>query len=130
MIGLDTCALIDLFKGDEDLLNLIGEIEDEFCLSQMSYFELSFGINPKIKNHLIEEKYYDLIFDNLKVLEMDNFVLKESSRLFWKMKSIGSEIGKIDSIIATSFLRAGINKIITKNKKHFEKIKGLKVLSY
>jgi tRNA(fMet)-specific endonuclease VapC len=130
MIGFDTCALIDLFNNDPDLLNLIGKIEDEFCVSQISYFELSFGTNPKIKRHLIEEKYYDLLFEEIKVIDINNDLLKDASRLFWKMKSLGKEIGKIDSIIASSFLRSGVDKIITRNKKHFEKIKGLKVLSY
>ncbi len=129
MIGLDTCAIIDFLKGDENLINLIGGLGEELCLSQISYFELSFGINPKIKSHLEEESYYDILFNTFKIVGIDNSLFKNSSRLFWKMKSLGREIGKIDSIIASGFILAGVNKIITRDK-HFEKIKGLKVLSY
>ncbi|MDA3837308.1 MAG: type II toxin-antitoxin system VapC family toxin [Nanoarchaeota archaeon] len=129
MIGLDTCALIDLLRGEERLVFLMNGLNEEFCLCQASYLELSFGINPNIKFHLEEESFYDDLFKMFKVVEMNNELLKKSSRLFWKMKSLGMEVGKMDSVIAASFISAGVNKIITKDR-HFEKIKGLKVLSY
>ena len=71
----------------------------------------------------------DSLFNTLNVVGIDNMLFKISSRLFWKMKFLGKEIGKIDSIIAGSFISAGVDKIITKDK-HFEKIKGLKILNY
>jgi len=129
MIGMDTCAIIDFFIGDESLLKLIEGLDDDICLSQISYLELSFGINPKIKSHLEEEKYYDILFNTLKVVDVNNYLFRNASRLFWKMKFLGKEIGKIDSVIASSFMTVGANKIITKDR-HFEKIRGLKVLSY
>lgn len=39
-------------------------------------------------------------------------------------------IGRFDSMIAGILLANGVDKIITKNVKHFEKIKGLRVISY
>lgn len=126
---MDTCAIIDFFIGDESLLKLIEGLDDDICLSQISYLELSFGINPKIKSHLEEEKYYDILFNTLKVVDVNNYLFRNASRLFWKMKFLGKEIGKIDSVIASSFMTVGANKIITKDR-HFEKIRGLKVLSY
>lgn len=129
MIGLDTCVIIDLLRGDENLIKLIDSFDEEICLCQISYFELSFGINPKIKSHLEEEKTYDKLFSAMKVVKITNDLFKYSSRFFWKMKSAGREIGKMDSIIISSFMSAGVDKIITKDK-HFEEIKGLKVLKY
>ena len=130
MIGFDTCAIIDLFKGDKRLLDLVKNLDEEFCLSQLSYLELVFGTNPKNNNHLIEEGFYDALFEKLRVFDATNFGLKKASRLFWELKAKGNTIGKIDSIIATNFMINGVNKIITKDKKHFSQIKGVKVLNY
>jgi predicted nucleic acid-binding protein len=129
MIGLDTCAVIDLLKGDEKLILLMNSLDEEFCLCQASYLELTFGINPKIKSHLEEEEFYDNLFGELKVIGIDNEFLKNASRLFWKMKSSGYEIGKMDSIIASSFMSAGVNRVVTRDK-HFCKVRGLNVLNY
>lgn len=130
MIGLDTCTIIDLFQGDDNLIELIKFLDEEVCLSKTSYFELVFGINPRNKKHLNEEKYYDKIFQNLKVFSLDLNSLKKASRMFWRIKTKGKEIDRTDILIATSFLENNVKKIITKNKKHFSQIKGLKVLDY
>jgi len=130
MIGFDTCAIIDLFKGDRGLIDLVKSLDEEFCLSQLSYLELVFGTNPKNNKHLIEEGFYDALFEKLRVFSITNFELKKASRLFWELKAKGQAIGKIDVIIAANFMINGVNKIITKNKKHFSQIKGIKVLDY
>ena len=130
MIGLDTCTIIDLFQGDKNLIKLIKSLDEEICLSKTSYFELIFGINPKNKKHIHEEKYYDEIFQNLKVFNLDLNSLKKSSRIFWEIKSKGKEIDRTDVLIATSFKENNVNKIITKNKKHFSQIRGLDVIGY
>ena len=46
------------------------------------------------------------------------------------LKSKGETIEDFDCAIAAILLSNGVNKIITRNKKHFERIKGLTVLKY
>jgi len=42
----------------------------------------------------------------------------------------GNKIDNTDSLIAAIALTNNINTIITRNKKHFERIKGIKVETY
>ena len=42
----------------------------------------------------------------------------------------GNKIGDFDCAIAGIYLANSVNKIITGNVKHFERIKGLRVIGY
>ena len=42
----------------------------------------------------------------------------------------GLTINQNDCLIASIILKNGFNKILTRNKKHFERIKNLKVVGY
>lgn len=46
MLGLDSCALIDLFKGDERLINFLQESDEQVCVNVLLYLEIMRGINP------------------------------------------------------------------------------------
>ncbi|MBS3083651.1 type II toxin-antitoxin system VapC family toxin [Candidatus Pacearchaeota archaeon] len=97
MIGIDTTALIDLYKENDDLIKLLSGLTEPICTTVINSLEINFGL---------------------------------SSTIFFELSSKGILIGKFDCMIAGTLLSNGIDTIITKNKKHFEKIKGLKVLSY
>lgn len=130
MIGLDSSAIIDFFKGDEKLSILLRNIKDSLVANQIVYLELMFGIDSNNLVHLEEEKFYDAFFDSLIVFDLDRNAGKLSSRIFHELSKKGEKIGEFDCIIAGIYLSKGVDKIITKNAKHFEKVKGLKVLSY
>ena len=130
MIGIDTSALIDLFKRDSAIKELLEKINEEIILNQTVYLELMFGINPKDRSHDDEERFYDEIFESFSVLGLDKNASKKASEIFWKLKAEGKEISQLDCTIAAVYLSNKIDTIITKNEKHFKKIKGLKVLSY
>jgi|SRR3989344_1992494 len=129
MIGLDTTAIIDLFKGDESLNKLLRGLEDTFTTSIINYQEIFFGVTNE-KDYIEEVKYYDSFFLNIEILQLNQISARKSSEIYWKLKNKGIEIGKFDCIIAGIFLTEKVNKIITKNKKHFENIKDIEVLSY
>ena len=130
MIGMDSSALIDLFKDNLELKNLLKNIDEPLVLNQISYLELMFGINFENSNHKREEYYYDELFQSLIVFDLDNFSSKKAAEIFQNLKKKGLIIDHMDCIIAGIFLINGVNKIITKNVKHFENILGLKVISY
>ncbi|MAF50840.1 MAG: hypothetical protein CMH64_01990 [Nanoarchaeota archaeon] len=130
MIGLDSSTVIDFFKGDISLKNTLEKIDDPLVLNIVSYLEIMNGINPSNMPHKKEEIFYDNFFDSFLVFELNRKNSKKSSEILWQLKKMGKVIGLSDCAIAGIYLSNGVNKILTKNKRHFANIKGLEVLSY
>ena len=130
MIGLDTSAIIDIFRGNEKIKNFIEENKEPLAVTIMSYLELFFGLNPENPRHMTEGKYYNEFFNSLYNVDLTKNSCEEASKIFWRLKKEGKTIEQFDCVIAALFLANGISKILTKNPKHFEKIKHLDVISY
>jgi predicted nucleic acid-binding protein len=130
MIGIDTSALIDLFRGEENIVKLLESIDDNLFTTYINYFEIITGIDIKDGKYNEEFEYFKNLFNDLTLLNLNKKSCEISSLITWELKSKGAIIGKMDIMIAGIFLANGVNKIITRNKKHFENIKGLKVISY
>ena len=130
MIGLDTDTLIDLFKGDKKLKEIMGFQNEPISITIINYQEIMFGLDLEKSNHKEEKEYYETLFDNFIIFSLTKESSKKASEIFWNLVHKGENIGKFDSMIAGIFLINGVNKIITKNIKHFEKIPGIEVISY
>ena len=130
MIGLDTTAIIDLFKGDSLLKDVLAVQKESFATAQLIYLELLFGIDPNVKAHQEEKIYYDEFFKSLVVFQLDTTTCVKASEIYWKLKKKGKIIGKFDCVIAATLLENGITQIITRNVKHFQQIPEMKVITY
>lgn len=130
MIGIDTCVLTDIFKEDPSLKYLLSRINDELCVNQITYLEIIIGLDPDNTKHQKEEIFYDQLFSSFLNYDLDLNASKLSRKIFWDLKKTGNFADLLDCAIAGIYLSNGVNTIITKNKKHFEKIKDMKVLSY
>jgi predicted nucleic acid-binding protein len=89
-----------------------------------------FGIDPENQKHKLEGQYYDEFFKSFLTLNLDNQSCKKASQIFWKLKRQGKIIDQFDCVIAGIFQSNGINKLISKNSKHFENITNLHVITY
>jgi predicted nucleic acid-binding protein len=130
MIGLDTSALVDLFRGEESIKKLFSQLDEEAVSTYINYFELMVGIDLKDYAYHEELEFFKNLFEEVKLLSLNKDSCKSSSLIFWEIKKSGEMVGKLDCIIAGVLLANGVNKIITRNIKHFKNIKGLKVISY
>ena len=130
MIGLDTSAIIDIFKGNEKIRRFLENNKEPLSATIISYLELFFGLNPENPRHVAEGKYYNEFFKSLYNIDLTKDSCEEASRIFWRLKKEGKVIEQFDCVIAALFLTNGIDRILTKNPKHFEKIKQLDVISY
>ncbi len=130
MIILDTTALIDLYRKDSELQKILENVEEDLAITIVNYQEIFFGLNPKDQKYKEELDFYEKLFNNLILIDMDKNSVKEASFLFWELSSKGMIIEEPDCLIAGIYLTNRVNKIITRNVKHFERIKGLKVISY
>ena len=127
MIGLDTTAVIDLFKGVDAVKQVLSKTGEPLCATRVTYLELMFGIDPR--RHKEEEQFYDAFFSTIYALELDASACKQAGRIFQELKQKGRTVGEFDCVIAGILLNNGIKKIITRNKKHFENT-GLTVVHY
>jgi predicted nucleic acid-binding protein len=130
MIGFDTSALIDFFKSDSSLKKVFDNLDGVFCINDIVYLEFMIGLDDMNKKHSKEEDDLDELIQKLEVYHLDKKSIKLARNIIWDMKRKGNLIGSFDGVIAGIYLSNGVDKIITKNKKHFEGIKGLKVISY
>jgi len=130
MIGLDTTAIIDLFKGDPRIKSCLEENKEPLASTHINYLELLFGIDTSIQAHRDEKTYYDDLFSELTVLPLDETACKTAADIFWALNRKGETIGKFDSIIGGILLAHGVSRVITRNVKHFEGIPGMKVIPY
>lgn len=130
MIILDTTALIDIYKKNNDMQKILENIKEDLATTIINYQEIFFGLNSKDKKYKEELDFYEELFNNLTLINMDKNSVKKASSLFWELGSKGLTIGESDCLIAGICLTNNINRIVTKNADHFERIKGMEVISY
>jgi len=130
MIGLDSCAIIDFANGDASLKLLLDNINEPMAINQISCFEIMLGMDLDNENYKMEEDFYNNFFQSVLNLNLDIDCSKKASQIYWDLRRKGKIIDDFDCAIASIYLNSGVNKIITRNIKHFENVKGLKVISY
>ncbi len=130
MIGLDTTAIIDLFKGVPSVKEKLEQSDVPVCTTIVSYLELMFGLDSTIQKQKEEEKFYDAFFQTTIQFNLTSKSCKKASEINQVLKKSGKVIDEFDCTLAAVFLTNGIDTILTRNTKHFERIPGLKVASY
>lgn len=82
MIGLDTTAIIDIFKNDLKIIKLINSLDKTFASTIINHQEIMFGLDNENLQHLEEEKYYDDFFNNIFVFSLEKPSSKKASKIF------------------------------------------------
>ena len=93
-------------------------------------FEVLFGIvysNVKVDERIVK---VNLLFDRLNIIGLNKDATLRSAQIRAKLIKEGKEIDVIDCLIAGIALDEGINTVLTKNRKHFERIPEIKVEDY
>ena len=87
MIGLDTSAIIDLFKGHEKVKIILEQNKETYAVTLMNYLELFFGLNMKDSRHEQEAGYYRDFFKKVHVFSLTSESCEEASRILWTLKN-------------------------------------------
>jgi len=127
---LDTTFLVDLLRGNQEATTKISEIEkknETVATTTVSVFEIWQGIPKKATEKQIEETLE--LFKSINILSLDFDSALEAGEIQRKLKSAGEKIDPEDAMIA-GIAKTQRAKVLTRNKKHFERIKGLEVESY
>jgi len=128
MICLDTSFIIDFLKEKKEAVDFIVKNKEELFTTEVNVFEIFIGIYTK-SNYEKEESIASGFFDSIEILGIRNWG-KESAKLLANLMKEGKVVEENDCFIASIMLLNGCNKIVTRNKKHFERIKGVEVISY
>jgi len=124
---LDTDVVIDHIKGKRILPGKI--IETGLSISIITYGELLYGAE-KSKD---KDKSFRVVFSFLEELAVDIVGLdKDIMALYAQLKAnlevAGQRLDNFDLLIGVTAAKNNFS-LITRNIKHFERIKGLKIIS-
>ena len=128
---LDTTFLIDFLKNDVGAINKALEIKDEaLATTTINIFEVLLGVHRK--KHVAEgevEKFKKLI-GNFDIFYFDIESSFLASKITADLISQGKEINAMDCLVAGTMISKNCHNIVTRDKEHFQRIKGIKVEGY
>lgn len=134
MICLDTSFLIDVILGrtiPKEYENLLDE-SDKISITSPSIMELIKGLHlsKNLKYVTQEEKNkINTIISTMNILDFDRESAILAGEIEAELNNKGELIDIMDVMIG-AIAKHNNETLLTKNKKHFEKIKGLKIESY
>ncbi len=126
---LDTNLLIDFLRGKIEALKKLKELEHEpLSTTAINIFELLYGANISVnkENNVNEVKK---LLSNLEIFNFNEKAATESSIILASLKKSGKLIDIRDLFIAGICLSNNLD-LVTKNIKHFNRIKNLKIEKY
>ncbi|TFF97478.1 MAG: type II toxin-antitoxin system VapC family toxin [Promethearchaeota archaeon] len=135
MIIMDSNACIDFLDGNQELKEILDNNIDIIGITTISVYEINIGleITKRKKSKLRYDKLkksWNVILNNAQILSLGLNEAKQASKIYDDLYSQGCLIDDNDILIAGIMLSNRINKIITRNIKHFERIKQLKIFTY
>ena len=130
MIFIDSDCIIDFLRGSNNAKMVIERYETEIVTSQLNVFEIFFGVFNKKNISEKEAILADNFFNSMHVFSFDNKCGRISAKILSDLIKTGNPIDQNDCFIGAIMIKNGISSIISNNKKHFSKIKGIKVITY
>ncbi|MDP3765835.1 MAG: type II toxin-antitoxin system VapC family toxin [Nanoarchaeota archaeon] len=133
MILLDTTFLIDLLKQRKNAVDKAVELvnRDELATTSVNIYELLIGVySKKDIDHGKKLAAIEDLTEKLEILTLEKNSAIKSAKIGGELMLNGEIVGDTDNMIAGIALSNGIAAIVTRDKEHFQRIKGIKVESY
>ena len=127
MTVLDTDYLVALLRGDTDAANFSNMI-DYPKTTVINAFELYYGAKRSIniKKSTAEVKS---LLNSMDILEFDNSAVIKSAQIQADLMNSGKPVNILDVLIGGIVLVNNEN-LLSRNTDHFNRIKGLKCMSW
>jgi predicted nucleic acid-binding protein len=122
-IVLDTNILIEILKGNQDVVQKLESLDFVYCTSSISVMELYFGAFDKVE--LFKLKKFITLFE---VIKLDENISSISTELIFEY-SKSHHLSIPDSLIASTAISKNI-RLYTLNLKDFRYIDGLTLFNY
>ena len=120
---IDSNILIDYLRGDDkiaDFLHQIEKTQTQICISVITEYELLCGVNIKFPEKILK---IEQLLSLLPSFDVNSDIVQTAASFFRKYKT---DIA--DSLIAATSIQTN-SVLITRNLKHFQNIKEIKVQS-
>ncbi len=125
---LDSTALIDLLRGENEVLKKI-DLDRPYATTQINMYELIAGFyRRKVGSRKFAQAM--ALFKNIRILSLNDFGIIRAAEISASLWEKGLATSDSDCLIAGIMLSHNVSTIITKNTKHFSRITGLKVEGY
>lgn len=128
-IIFDTSILIEAEKGRFDTEKVINRREEEpFGLSVITVAELLHGVHRanSSKRRVKRSAYVEKVIELFPVYSFDIATARIYAELWAHLRRRGIQVGAHDLMIGSTALALGFS-VATFNKRHFDRIEGLKV---
>lgn len=135
MILVDTTVIIDIWRGRSGVKRHLKNYKEEtLCISIISIAEIydGLGYTKEKKGDAVHNKIKDQIekvLSGFHILPLNIPILQESGTIKGKLRAQGIIIDLADCIIGITAKLMNADKIITRNKSHFQDF-GLNIESY
>jgi len=124
MICIDSDIMIDIIRGKIDT-ELLGRYPNKrLCTTSVNIYEILMNV----KNRNERGKIYAMV-NYLYILPLNDKAAIRSAFLYRTLESKGEVIGEKDTLIAGIMQSHNCEKIITRNKRHFNRISGIKAVA-
>jgi tRNA(fMet)-specific endonuclease VapC len=106
---------------------LLKHKNDTLCISAVTYAELLYGLekNPSEKLERDINEFITLV----RVVDWNHIAAQKYAKIRHAMTKSGQTIGTLDMQIAAAAIAADA-QAVTNNRKHFERIEGLKIADW
>ncbi|MDR2962926.1 MAG: type II toxin-antitoxin system VapC family toxin [Bacteroidales bacterium] len=125
VVCLDTSILIDFYRKidkSKSVFFKLTETYSSFVVSAITEYELYLGNSDE------QNIFWNKFFAHITVLPFDTQAVKKAVEIYKQLRYDNKLIEIPDILIAATTLQHNV-PIATLNKKHFERIKGLQIVS-
>lgn len=133
MICFDTSFIIDIFKQNSKAIEKYNQLKDkDIVVTHINIYEVWKGISLLYDENQAKKEYtmFRKFLSTVTIIDSFQSTMQLSGELFAELTKQGLMMDDLDLIIAGTCITNGCKTIITRNKKHFKRIKGLRVESY
>ena len=128
MVILDSDMLIGVLRGDTEAVSAMEKLEragEKLATTAINSFELFEGafLNPKPLETMVK---VDLLLRAFDILSLNQAISKTAAEISAGLRRKGNPIDFQDIAIAAIAI-SNSGKLVTRNIKHFSRIKGLEV---
>ncbi|MFC6723419.1 type II toxin-antitoxin system VapC family toxin [Halobium palmae] len=127
----DTSFIVDILRGDDEALVVLDVLERESRpqkVSAITALELYEGVARSDASEAKQEEIFRVL-ESKHVLDADHTVMRKAGLLSGRLIRGGRRIDREDCVIAATALLED-EPVLTRNRKHFERIDGLDVEGY
>lgn len=131
----DTTFLIDLLNGDKGAETLAHKVDEERSLAAISAITVHEYLLGVYLAHAGEKALEDKLssarkdFERFEVIPLTRETIEVSARIHASLIGEGRQIGINDVYIAATAIKFNLT-LVTRNRLHFERIKGLNLEGY